>query len=204
MSYIDELCGQIFIWPFLFKASLSPFVSNFLVCSGGAKDQKILFETKGDRDDNQTSLKNIIKVASSDLEAFQSVITKSGHSLDEICEYDDGRIYQCWSNNAGNSVIIDVGNTPADNSDRIINEIIDCWLELRAIRNALEIEEDSVGIKKKENVTAFEQLMAKIHEYEAEIHGNDAFYQLLKRGEVDAAVLSFYNLDDEIRQAVLQ
>ena len=36
------------------------------------------------------------------------------------------------------------------------------------------------------------------------MHSNDAFYQLLQQGEVDAAVLSFYNLDDEIRQAVLQ
>ena len=97
---------------------------------------------------NQTSLKDIIKVSSSDLEAFQSVLTKFGHSLDEICEYDDGRVYQYWSNNAGNTVIIDVGNTPADNSDRVINEIIDCWLELRAIRNALEIEEDPVSLKK--------------------------------------------------------
>ena len=153
---------------------------------------------------NQTSLKDIIKVSSSDLEAFQSVLTKFGHSLDEICEYDDGRVYQCWSNNAGNTVIIDVGNTPADNSDRVINEIIDCWLELRAIRNALEIEEDPVSIKKVENISAFDQLMANIYECETEMHSNDAFYQLLQQGEVDAAVLSFYNLDDEIRQAVLQ
>ena len=36
------------------------------------------------------------------------------------------------------------------------------------------------------------------------MHSNDAFYQLLQQGEVDAAVLSFYNLDDETRQAVLQ
>lgn len=153
---------------------------------------------------NQTSFKNIIKVSSSDLEAFQSVLTKSGHSLDEICDYDDGRVYQCWSNTARNTVIIDVGNTPADNSDRIINEIIDCWLELRAIRTTLEIEEEYLSLKRVENITAFDQLMTNIYEYETEMQSNDAFYQLLQRGEVDAAVLSFYNLDDEIRQAVIQ
>ena len=153
---------------------------------------------------NQTSLNDIIKVSCSDLEAFQSVLTKFGHSLDEICEYDDGRVYQCWSNNAGNTVIIAVGNTPSDNQDRIINEIIDCWLELRAIRNALDIEEDPVSLKRVENISAFDQLMANIYECETEMQSNDSFYQLLQRGEVDAAVLSFYNLDDEIRQAVLQ
>ena len=153
---------------------------------------------------NQTSFKDIIKVSSSNLEAFQSILTKSSYSLDEIYEYDDGRVYQHWSNNAANTVIIDVSHAPADNSDRIINEIIDCWLELRAIRNALEIEEDPVSLKRVENISAFDQLMANIYECETEMHSNDAFYQLLQRGEVDAAVLSFYNLDDETREAVLQ
>ena len=55
-----------------------------------------------------------------------------------------------------------------------------------------------------ENISAFDQLMANIYECETEMQSNDSFYQLLQRGEVDAAVLSFYNLDDEIRQAVLQ
>ena len=45
--------------------------------------------------------------------------------------------------------------------------------------------------------------MANIHECETEMHEDDAFYPLLKRGEVDAAILTFYSLDDEIRQAVL-
>ena len=153
---------------------------------------------------NQTSFRDIIKDSSSYLEGFQSVLTKSGHSLDEICEYDDGRVYQCWSNSTGNTVIIDVSDTPADNMERIINEIIDCWLELRAIRNALEIDEDTVSLKKIDTISAFDQLLANIYECETEMQGNDAFYQLLKRGEVDAAVLSFYNLDDEIRQAVVQ
>ena len=68
----------------------------------------------------------------------------------------------------------------------------------------LEIEEDPVNLKKVENISAFDQLMANIHECETEMHSDSAFYQLLQRGDVDAAVLSFYNLDDEIRQAVLQ
>jgi hypothetical protein len=46
--------------------------------------------------------------------------------------------------------------------------------------------------------------MANIHACETEMHEDDAFYQLLKRGEVDAAILSFYSLDDKIRQAILQ
>ena len=74
---------------------------------------------------NQTSFKDIIKVSSSNLEAFQSILTKSSYSLDEIFEYDDGRVYQHWSNNFGNTVIIDVSHDPVENSDRIINEIID-------------------------------------------------------------------------------
>ena len=68
----------------------------------------------------------------------------------------------------------------------------------------MEIEEESVTLKIEQNISAFDQLMANIHECETEMHEDDAFYQLLKRGEVDAAILSFYSLDDKIRQAILQ
>ena len=57
--------------------------------------------------------------------------------------------------NPGNRVIIDVSKSPVDNSNWIIAEIIDCWLELRAIRNALEIEEESVTLKIEQNISAF-------------------------------------------------
>ena len=152
----------------------------------------------------QTSFNDITKISVTELEACQSVLVNSGHSLEEIYDYDDGRTYQHWRNDDGNRVIIDVSKAHADNSEGIIAEIIDCWLELRAIRNALEIEEEPVTLKIEQNISAFDQLMANIHECETEMHEDDAFYQLLKRGEVDAAILSFYNLDDEIRQAVLQ
>ena len=68
----------------------------------------------------------------------------------------------------------------------------------------MEIEEESVTLKIEQNISASDQLMANIHECETEMHEDDAFYQLLKRGEVDAAILSFYSLDDKIRQAILQ
>ena len=49
---IDFVNGQIFVWPFFYLSHLYLLLSqNFLACSGGAKDQKILIETKGDRDD---------------------------------------------------------------------------------------------------------------------------------------------------------
>ena len=124
--------------------------------------------------------------------------------LDECVDlFKEVRAHRSLVKNAGNRVIIDVSKTPADNSNRIITEIIDCWLELRSIRKALEIEEEFVTLKIEQNISAFDQLMANIHECETEMHEDDAFYQLLKRGEVDTAILSFYNLDDEIRQAVL-
>ena len=148
-------------------------------------------------------LSNIIKVSSSDLKPsnlfLQSPVIHSTKSAS---------MTTAGFTNIGlimlETLLSLMSATPVDNSDRIINEIIDCWLELRAIRNALEIEEDPVSLKKVENISAFDQLMANIYECETEMHNNDAFYQLLQQGEVDAAVLSFYNLDDESRQAVLQ
>ena len=75
---------------------------------------------------------------------------------DEYVElFKEVRAHRSLVKNAGNRVIIDAGKTPVDNSNWIIAEIIDCWLELRAIRNALEIEEESVTLKIEQNISAF-------------------------------------------------
>ena len=152
----------------------------------------------------QTTFNDIIKISETELETCQSVLTKSGYSLDEILDYDDGRSYQQWSNDNSTRVILDVIPKEADNSERIITEIFDCWLELRAIRNALEDEAELPSTTLYQEISAFDQLMGNIREFEAELHEDEAIYKLMIKGEIDTSLVSYYNLDEETRQAVLQ
>jgi len=152
----------------------------------------------------QKTFNDIIKVSETELETFQYVLTKSGYSLDEILNYDDGRSYQHWSNDNSFHVILDVSPKEADNSERIITEIIDCWLELRAIRNALEDETELPSATLYQEISAFDLLMCNIREFEAELREDEAIYKLMINGEIDTSLVSYYNLDEETRQAVLQ
>ena len=86
----------------------------------------------------QISPKTLVKITSSQLDGIQATLMKTGYSLDEILEYDNGTVYECWSNwDSGTSITLDITSNDAPCMDHVVAEIIDCWLELRAIRNLL-------------------------------------------------------------------
>jgi hypothetical protein len=151
----------------------------------------------------QAIFNNTIKVSEQELENICSILLKSHHSLDQILEYDDGRRYQLWSKGDAKPIILDVTKTATDKSHLIITEITDCWLELRAVRNILESEVDN-SLHSDIPKSPQEQLMSDIRQMETEIKSDNEFFQLMSKGLVDASILSYYNLDEEVRQNVLQ
>lgn len=152
----------------------------------------------------QTSLQDIVKIPANELGKFQLILAKSGYSLDEVVDYDDGRSYENWSTGNGIKLILDICPPHPDQSDQIVSEIIDCWLELRAIRNALEAEVETNISVTEHKYSAFDQLIENIHNLEKEMQEDDAMYKLMIKGEVDTVLVSYYTLDEETRQAVLQ
>ena len=101
-------------------------------------------------------------------------------------------------------IILDICPPHQDQSEQIVSEIIDCWLELRAIRNALEAEVETNISVTEHKYSAFDQLIENIHNLEKEMQEDDAMYRLMIKGEVDTVLVSYYTLDEETRQAVLQ
>ena len=152
----------------------------------------------------QNALQNIIKTTANELEKFQLILEKSGYSLDEILEFDDGQLYQKWSAVDGHQLILDILPTQPNQSEQIISEIIDCWLELRAIRNILEIETDSNIPQLEKETSAFQELIENIDSWEKEMQEDSAMYKLMIKGEIDTALLAYYTLDEKTKQAVLQ
>ena len=152
----------------------------------------------------QNALQNIIKTTANELEKFQLILEKSGYSLDEIIEFDDGQLYQKWSAVDGHQLTLDILPTQPNQSEQIISEIIDCWLELRAIRNTLEIETDSNIPQLEKETSAFQELIENIDSWEKEMQEDSAMYKLMIKGEIDTALLAYYTLDEKTKQAVLQ
>ena len=152
----------------------------------------------------QNALQNIIKTTANELEKFQLILEKSGYSLDEILEFDDGQLYQKWSTIDGHQLTLDILPTQPNQSEQIISEIIDCWLELRAIRNTLETETDSNSPQLEKETSAFQELIENINRWEKEMQEDSAMYKLMIKGEIDTALLAYYTLDEKTKQAVLQ
>ena len=152
----------------------------------------------------QNALQNIIKTTANELEKFQLILEKSGYSLDEILEFDDGQLYQKWSTIDGRQLTLDILSTQPNQSEQIISEIIDCWLELRAIRNALETETDSNIPQLEKETSAFQRLIENIDSWEKEMQEDSEMYKLMIKGEIDTALVAYYTLDEKTKQAVLQ
>ena len=147
---------------------------------------------------------NIIKIPSPDLEKYQIILGKSGYSLDEIIEYDDGRCYQRWSSEGNSEIILEIQVQIDAQYNPIISEIIDCWFELRAIRTALDSDYTDNFLALENKPPAYAQLLEKISDWEKEMKRDEAMYKIMIKGEVDTAIIAYYLLDEETQQAVLQ
>ena len=147
----------------------------------------------------------LVKIKSSQLESIQTTLMKTGYSLDEILEYDNGTVYECWSNqDSGKSITLDITSDDTPGMDQVITEIIDCWLELRAIRNLLTAGDEQPTLPEINPPSAHERLMAQVEEWEADSAGEQEILTMIFGENLDLTLLSFLSLDDDDREALLQ
>ena len=147
----------------------------------------------------------LVKIKSSQLETIQATLMKAGYSLDEILEYDSSAIYECWSNqDSGKSITLDITSDDTPGMDRVVTEIIDCWLELRAIRSLLTAEDEQPALPEINPPSAHERLMAQMEEWEADSAAEQEILTMIFGENLDLALLSFLSLDENDREALLQ
>ena len=147
----------------------------------------------------------LVKIKSSQLESIQTTLMKTGYSLGEILEYDNGTIYECWTNEvSGKSITLDITSDDTPGMDRVVTEIIDCWLELRAIRSLLTTEDEQPALPEINPPSAHERLMAQVEEWEADSAAEQEILTMIFGENLDLALLSFFSLDENDREALLQ
>ena len=148
---------------------------------------------------NKNSIETIT-VDISEIEKIQSLLLKANFELDEIWTPDEENEVQVWSNRNLKKVIhitITEDDPIEDNTTKVVNELIDLWVELRAIRNAVEYSEDDYGYKTAKELSAYEKYNSKVEEFEKEWKDDDNHLKKIFKDNIDPSVLAFLDLDED-------
>ena len=148
---------------------------------------------------NKNSIETIT-VDITEIEKIQSLLLKSNFELDEIRTPDEDNEVQVWSNRKLKKVIhitITEDNPIEDNTTKVVNELIDLWVELRAIRNAVEDYEDDYAYKTVRELSAYEKYNSKVEEFEEEWKDDDNHLKKIFKEDIDPSVLAFLDLDED-------
>ena len=153
----------------------------------------------------QIQPENLLKISGSQLETIQATLIKTGYALDEVREYDNGTTYECWSSTGNQTdIVLEVTNDETPDMERLIVEVIDCWLELRAIRELLTEGDEQPALPDINPPSPHEQLMIKVNEWEADSSEEEEVLKLIFGDNFDPTLLSFMAMGKDEREALLQ
>ena len=148
---------------------------------------------------NKNSIETIT-VDITEIEKIQSLLFKTNYELNEIWTPDEGNEVQVWTNKELKKTIhinITDDNPIEDNTTKVVNELIDLWVELRAIRNAVEDYEDDYAYKTVRELSAYEKYNSKVEEFEEEWKDDDNHLKKIFKDDIDPSVLAFLDLDED-------
>ena len=151
---------------------------------------------------NMMKLNQLTEVGADKLPKFQRLLVKLGLELAEVVEYDGGETYEIWSRPDGSQqTIIKAMEDQIASYNAIVAEIIDCWFELRAIKDLLTGEEVEIAVPEKHQ-TPYEKFLEIMHNQKAELADAMEVLPQIFGKDPDLELLSFYELDEDTRQAL--
>ncbi len=141
-----------------------------------------------------------ITIHNSELKNIQSLLLKTDYELCEIWNSVENNEIQVWNNKKlkkNINITIFENNPIEDNTTKVVNELVDLWLELRAIRNALEHNDEEYFHQEVKEPTAFEKYHSKFEEIEEEWNDNDNYMSKVFKENIDPSVLAYLHLDED-------
>ena len=141
-----------------------------------------------------------ITVDITEIEKIQCLLIKTDYELNEIWTHDEGNEVQLWYNKKikrNINVSITNDNLIEDNTTKVVNELVDLWLELRAIRNAVECADEDYSYKTIKEPSAYEKYHIKVEELEEEWNDNESFMNKIFKDNIDPSVLAYLHLDED-------
>ena len=141
-----------------------------------------------------------VTVNKAELKNIESLLVKTNFELYEIWTPDNDNEVQVWSNKKLKKkiqVTITEDDPIEDNTTKVINELVDLWLELRAIRNAVEYNEDDYAYKNDIEPTAYEKFKTKFEEMEVDWNNEENHWNKIFKDNIDPSVLAYLYLDED-------
>ena len=141
-----------------------------------------------------------ITVDITEIDNIQSLLLKTNYELNEIWTPDEDNEVQVWSNKKLKKVLnvtITDDNPIEDNTTKVVNELVDLWLELRAIRNAVEYSDEDYSYNTIKEPSAFEKYHSKVEEIEEEWNDNESYMSKVFKENIDPSVLAYLHLDED-------
>ena len=132
---------------------------------------------------------------------IHKLLNKLNFELYEIWTADDNDEIEVWKNiNLNETVELKIiSNEEDNNTSKIVSELIDLWVELRAIREIFEEEDNQIYTKTitKSSIEIFNDNLK-----EMEDSWEDNNFKSLFKENVDPTLLTYLVLDDEIKSAI--
>ena len=131
---------------------------------------------------------------------IHKLLNKLNFELYEIWTSDDNDEIEVWKNiNLNETVELKIISHEDNNTSKIISELIDLWVELRAIREIFEEEDNQIYTKTitKSSIEIFNDNLK-----EMEDSWEDNNFKSLFKENVDPTLLTYLVLDDEIKSAI--
>ena len=141
-----------------------------------------------------------ITVDITEIDNIQSLLLKTNYELNEIWTPDEDNEVQVWFNKKLKKVLnvtITDDNPIEDNTTKVVNELVDLWLELRAIRNAVEYSDEDYSYNTIKEPSAFEKYHSKVEEIEEEWNDNENYMSKIFKDNIDPSVLAYLHLDED-------
>jgi DNA-binding transcriptional MerR regulator len=149
-----------------------------------------------------------IDVSSDSLESIRSCLAATGFELKEIREFKDGKRDETWTsptndNQVRINVVLHEGGAEQDATRKeLVNEVIDLWFELRAIRNLLAEDLDEPLVKNEE--TPMERFFSSVQDFRNERENAPDAWRFMFSSDVDETICAFNDLRESDRLAIIQ
>ena len=149
-----------------------------------------LYVTKNNRNDMQTFLQEM---------RFELI---------EMWETDNKEEYEIWLNTITKTKVkVNIVKNLKYNKDasrqEVVNEIIDLWYELRAIRDILSEDEDDY-YEKANHLTPYDRYNNMVKRFVGEQESNKDTWRFVYHTIIDPHLLAYLEIDEDDRVAITQ
>jgi len=162
-----------------------------------------------------------LNITEGELDKVRLEVSEAGFEIMEIWHNDDQHSHEIWKNSVTSENIkfniiqegeVDETAAPEEDASRadVVSELVDLWLELRAIRNHFtgsfeqtEINDEDDNYLFKKPLTPIERFWRKVREMKELKETDRAEWDFIVNDNIDETIFAFFELSDADRSAII-